>query len=252
MTEEERITRAYKLLNDRDFENARKLFAEILREEPHYIPALRGALFCDLKINRFSQIKGLSSLDIRKRDLQAFETAATSDYSGYFSGLDLLNNIEAQRKILILNQIELRELDQRRQEELDSVSAVKARERLFTTNHTKVPLIIGPIIYFIFLFIIIGNVMPWDNPLYERLLMIAAMSALPFFFSVPAMVEMEKMISAPKKRAKIEESYDGLDERIKDNKIKLDMLDEDYTKLYRDLFEKDSRIQAIVDKVSSL
>ena len=66
------------------------------------------------------------------------------------------------------------------------------------------------------------------------------------------MVEMEKMISAPKKRAKIEESYDGLDERIKDNKIKLDMLDEDYTKLYRDLFEKDSRIQAIVDKVSSL
>ncbi|MBR3142161.1 MAG: hypothetical protein IKF09_03310 [Clostridiales bacterium] len=87
MNENETLKAGNEFLLSRNFDKARELFNKVLDEDPDNIRALRGKMFCDLKITEITEIKTKTVNEGKRVPYDRYAKFAPEKYSGYFTDI---------------------------------------------------------------------------------------------------------------------------------------------------------------------
>ena len=84
MIKNEKLQEGNECLLARDFDKARALFNEVLNDDPENVCAVRGKMFCDLKISEIKEIKTKSIVEGNRVPYSRYAKSVPESYSGYF------------------------------------------------------------------------------------------------------------------------------------------------------------------------
>lgn len=84
MIKNEKLQAGNECLQARDFDKARSLFEEVLKDDPENVCAVRGKMFCDLKISEIKELKDKSITEGKRVPYSRYAKSVPGNYSGYF------------------------------------------------------------------------------------------------------------------------------------------------------------------------
>ena len=87
MNENELLKEGNECLSTRNFDRAREFFNKILDEDPDNIRALRGKMFCDLKITEITEIRSKTVKEGKRVPYDRYARSAPEKYSWYFTAI---------------------------------------------------------------------------------------------------------------------------------------------------------------------
>ena len=137
MIKNEKLQAGNECLLERDFNKARSLFEEVLKDDQDNVCAVRGKMFCDLKISEIKEIKTKSIVEGKRVPYSRYAKSVPESYSGYFTKVkEYFELAEANKHIAELI------VDNERKNNNDATmiaesSAKEAKRNLFAIHYVE-------------------------------------------------------------------------------------------------------------------
>jgi hypothetical protein len=254
MIKNEKLQAGNECLLERDFNKARSLFEEVLEDDQDNVCAVRGKMFCDLKISEIKEIKTKSIVEGKRVPYSRYAKSVPESYSGYFTKVkEYFELAEANKLIAELI------VDNERKNNNDATmiaesSAKEAKRNLFAIHYVEshkrritrpkiicLPDIVGLIAFVIFVpLTLIGCIIEPDMSLISRtcffLFVLAALClfAAPGFMDINMLVKSKSALKNADMHNDVEGETDKLRKQFEKNS---DTLDASYFKI-RDMDQK--------------
>lgn len=242
----EKLTAGNKCLMARDFDMARSLFNEVLKEDPQNVCAIRGKMFCDLKISEIKELKAISADKGKRVPYTRYAKSVPENFSWYFTSIKDYFALASENKLLFQKIVpyEMKITDT----ETNEYKYNGAKERLFTGHYYRnrhreelksLPDILGVIVFSIVVpAALIFCLTCFDESLLMRICFFIFIASVCFLFAAPGFKDISDLI---RYRSEISYSSEDVEREIdrlhKQLEMNQETLDSSYYKI-RDMDQK--------------